>query len=93
MQIAHAIDYSDPGIKGDGAKMCQNEIVRFVRGIRGPRQNPATTRQIMKWLRHTPADFIHAQIDEALLAGKIRIRQKSLSSGRKANGAYFYEAT
>lgn len=92
MQLAHAIDYSDPAIKGDGAKMCQNEIVRFVRGIRGPRQNPATTRQIMKWLRHTPSDFIHEQIDAALMAGRIRAVSRSLTSSRRAKGVCVYIA-
>lgn len=92
MQTAHAIDYSSPSIKGDGAAMAQSEVVRFVRGIRGPRKAPVTAAQIKKWFRATPADFIDAQIDAALLAGRIRIYPRSLGSSRRASGAYVYEA-
>lgn len=92
MQTAHAIDYSHPAIKGDGAAMAQKEIVRFVRGIRRPRTAPVSAAQIKKWFRVTPADFVEKQIDAACAAGKICIRRKSLSSGRRFNGAYVYEA-
>lgn len=91
MQTAHAINYADPRIKGDGARMAQNEIVRFVKGIRGRRSNPVSARQIKKWLRHTPSDFVDEQITAACADGRICIRQKSLSSGRRFNGAYVYE--
>lgn len=91
MQNAHALDYSHPSIKGDGAAMAQREIVRFVRGIRRPRSAAVTAAQIKKWFRATPGDFIERQIDAACNSGKIVIRQKSLSSGRKFNGAYVYE--
>jgi hypothetical protein len=91
MQTAHAINYADPAIRGDGAKSCQHEIVRFVRGIRRPRTVPVTAAQIKKWLRVTPADFVDEQIDAACNSGRIAIRQKSLSSGRRFNGAYVYE--
>lgn len=91
MQTAHAINYADPAIKGDGAKSCQCEIVRFVRGVRRPRTTPVTATQIKKWMRATPEDFVEKQIDAACVAGKIHIRQKSLSSGRRFNGSYVYE--
>lgn len=92
MHAAHCINYADPAIKGDGAKSCQAEIVSFVRGVRGPRATPVTARQIKKWLRVTPDDFIEEQLDAACMSGHIAIRQKSLSSGRRAPGAYVYEA-
>ncbi|WP_420584884.1 hypothetical protein [Ruegeria sp.] len=91
MQTAHVINYADPAIKGDGAKSCQCEIVRFVRGVRGPRKSPVTATQIKKWLRATPDEFVEEQIDAACAAGKIIIRRKSLSSGRRFNGSYVYE--
>lgn len=93
MQTAHAIDYSSPAIKGDGAKSCQAEIVRFVRGIRRPRSSPVTAKQIAQWLRATPEHFVQQQIDAALLAGRIRISPRSLGSTRRATGSYVYEAT
>lgn len=92
MHTAQAIDYSCPAVKGDGAKSCQAEIVRFVRGIRGPRSTPVTAAQIKKWMRATPADFVDAQIDNALISGKIRILPRSLGSTRRASGGYVYEA-
>ena len=92
MQTAHAINYADPAIKGDGAKACQNEIVRFVRGIRGPRKTPVTAKQICQWFKVTPEAFVEIQIAAACAAGKINIRRRSLSSGRKFNGGYVYEA-
>lgn len=93
MQTAHAIDYSAPGLKIDGAKACQSEIVRFVRGIRGPRKTPVASAHIVRWFRATPAEFVQTQIDAALLAGRIRICPRNLSSTRRAKGAYVYEAS
>lgn len=91
MRAAHVINYADPACK-DGASACQGAIVKFVRGIRRPRETAVTARQICKWLRVTPDEFVQDQIDAACHAGRIRIRQKSLSSGRRFNGAYVYEA-
>lgn len=91
MQTAHAIDYSAPGLKIDGAKACQSEIVRFVRGIRGPRKTPVASAHIVRWFRATPAEFVQAQIDAALLAGRIRIYPRNLGSTRRAKGGYVYE--
>jgi len=91
MQTAHAIDYSAPGLKIDGAKACQGEIVRFVRGIRAPRKTPVTSAQIVKWFRATPAEFVQAQIDAALMRDLIRISPRSLGSTRRASGSYVYE--
>lgn len=90
--IDRTIDYSAAGIKGDGPAMCQRAIVRFVKGIRGPRQSPVTAAQIVRWFGATPADFVKAQIDAALLAGRIRIAPRSLGSTRRPSGAYVYEA-
>ena len=92
MHTAQAVNYADPAVKGDGAKSCQAEIVRFVRGIRGPRSAPVTAAQIKKWMRATPADFVDTQIDNALISGKIRIFPRSLGSTRRASGGYVYEA-
>lgn len=91
-QLAHVIDYSADGLKVDGAKACQREIVRFVRGVRGSRKTQVTAAQIVKWFRATPEDFVQAQIDEALLEGRIRISPRSLGSTRRASGTYVYTA-
>lgn len=93
MQMAHVIDYSHPAVKGDGEKLCQSEIVRFVRGVRRPRTAPVTAAQITKWFRATPAEFIEKQIDEACHAGRISISPRSLGSTRRASGSYVYTAS
>lgn len=92
-QMAHAIDYSSPALKGDGAKACQNEIVRFVAGIRRPRRTPVTTKQILQWFRATPQEFVHTQLDATLIAGRIRAVPRSLKSTRRHNGVCVYEVT
>jgi len=86
------IDYSAPGWNFDSAAACQKEIARFVHGIRTPRRSPVTAAQIVKWLRATPPEFVHAQIDAALMRGLIRISPKSLGSARGAKGAYVYHS-
>ena len=90
MQMAHAIDFSDPALP-DGGRLCRGEIKRFVRGIRRPRSAPVSAAQIRKWLRHTAPDFIDQQIDQMLRDGTLRIVAKSLRSHRRSNGAYAYE--
>jgi|GEM_PF-2455633 len=91
MKSDQAIDFSSPAIKGNGAAALQRRIVAFVRGIRRPRQNPVSATQIKKWFRATPADFVDAQIDAAMSAGKIRIVANKLGSHRRSKGAYSYE--
>jgi len=93
MREDHVIDYSSPGIKGDGAAILQRRIIAFVRGIRRPRQNPVSSSQIKRWFRATPPEFVDAQIDAVIISGKIKISQKTLSSGRRFNGAYVYEVS
>jgi hypothetical protein len=86
------IDYSAPNIKGDGAAMLRREIQKFCAGIRGPRENPVSEKQIVEWFRSTDADFVRDQITEACTRSLIRCCQKSLTSSRRHRGAYVYEA-
>ncbi|MEM1046507.1 MAG: hypothetical protein AAGL24_10160 [Pseudomonadota bacterium] len=74
----------------NGRAECKGQIRRFVHGIRRPRENPVTAKQIEQWCNSTPADFVSECIDELLRDGEIRIWRRSLSSGRRANGAYVY---
>jgi hypothetical protein len=86
------IDYSSPAIKGDGAAMLRRGIQKFCAGIRGPRENPVSEKQIVQWFRSTDAEFVREQITEACTRGLIRCCQKSLTSSRRYRGAYVYEA-
>ena len=88
--FSRQIDYSAK-LKFDGAAALRKQIVCFVRGIKGPRQNPVTERQIVKWFRGTPPDFVRKQLTEVCFAGQIRQCMKSLSSNRRFNGSYVYE--
>lgn len=92
MDVSRLVDYSAPNLKGDGAAALLKEIVRFVSGIKGRRQNPVTKAQIIKYFKATPPDFVDAQICALVASGEIAIRRRSLSSGRQANGGYVYEA-
>lgn len=64
--------------------------LRFIRGIRGARENPVTRAQIGKWLRRTPADAIDAALLELIAEGKVMAGPLSLrtpsNSHRRAHG-------
>lgn len=77
----------------DGRKRLIAEIVAFVSGVRGKRQNPVSESQVVAYFRATDPDFVRDAMQQALVAGKIRITQKSLSSSRRSNGAYRYTTT
>ena len=65
-------------------------IVRFVRGLRGSRQNPVNTKQVLKHFSNTPAAFVESRLDALSDQGKIRIVRGGLKSGRRFNGAYYW---
>ena len=79
-------------LKFDGAKALQSWIVRFVKGIRGERKVPVSEKQIVDWFRATDPAFVREQLDVVCADGRVRICQRSLSSRRRFNGAYVYEA-
>lgn len=86
------VPYHLAELKFDGPKALQNRIVAFVRGVRGERKTPVTEKQIVAWFRSTHSWFVSAQLSATITDGRVRICQKSLSSGRRSNGAYVYEA-
>lgn len=90
--ISRLIDYGAPNIKGDGAAMLRRQIQQFCVGIRGPRQNPVSEKQIVEWFRSTNPEFVREQITQACAEELIRCCPKSLSSSRRHRGAYVYEA-
>jgi hypothetical protein len=47
------------------------EALRFIRGIRGPRQAPVTRKQIGAWLFATPAEFVDTALCELIAEGKV----------------------
>ena len=89
--ISRMIDYSAPNLKVDGAVALQKQIVRFVGGIKGERENPVTDRQINKWFRSTPDNFIDDQLFAVCIDGRVRACRRSMSSGRRWNGVSVYE--
>lgn len=69
------------------------EILRFVRGVRGPRQNPVSRKQIGQWLRRTPAQAIDAALATLVAEGRISVGVLSLRTPRNAHKrAIGYEA-
>ena len=82
------IDWS--GVKPNPLIAMSTQIVRFVRGIRGPRQDGVTRKQILAWFSGTPEEFVQKGVTEAVLDGKIRCCRRSLGSNRRSNGAHDY---
>lgn len=62
------IDYY--GVKDARASM-QRALVRFIGGIKGPRENPVTTKQVLAWFHGTPAEFVKEALFDATMAGEI----------------------
>ncbi len=89
--FSRMIDYSANNLTFDGAAALQKQIVRFVEGIRGRRENPVTGRQIDKWFRNTPKNFVDDQLFAVCADGRVRACMRSLSSGRRWNGVSVYE--
>jgi hypothetical protein len=77
----------------------EDAIVGFVRGLRGPRQNPVTYKQIVAHVRRWPMfeNVTDDQINDAEIAGiamdRIRCVAMTLGSHRRWNGRYGYEVT
>jgi len=57
-------------------------LLRFIRGVRGPRTAPVTRAQIGKWLSATPAAAIDAALLTLATEGKITSRYNSLRGAR-----------
>jgi len=85
------IPFNGP-LKFDGALALQRRIAAYVRGVNGERINPVSEAQIVRWFRSTDPEFVKTQIAACLAAGSVRIVRRSLSSTRRHNGAYRYEA-
>jgi hypothetical protein len=80
------IDWS--GVKGDAPTQMRIQVVRFVRGIRGPRQTDVTQSDILRWFSGTPAEFVREGIVAAISAGELLCERRAL--GRRRNGRYVY---
>ena len=89
---ARMVDYSALG--ENGPRKLRYQIVRFVRGIHGERENPVASPQIYNWFGGTPAALVSANIDDAIHEGFIRSCRVNLRTGRNnsANPIY-YEVT
>ena len=63
------------------------QILRFVKGIRGPRTTEVTLRQIQKWHCGTPKEAVAHEVNELVYEGKLNI----MRSGPRGRCQYFYE--
>ena len=85
------IDYS-ARLKFDGAAALRKQIVAYVGGVRGERQNPVTEAQIIAWFRSTPPDFVRARLTE-VCGDQVRCCLASMGGSRiRHNAKYVYEA-
>lgn len=76
--------------KAGHPRAVHSAALRFIRGIRGPRANPVTRKQIGQWLRRTPAEAVDAALVDLITEGKIAAGPLSLrtarNSGKRATG-------
>ena len=76
----------------------EDEILGFVRGLRTPRENPVSAKQIREHLNRFPMfnKTTDENISDAMISlqndRRVRIVVKTLSAHRRHDGAYFYEA-
>jgi hypothetical protein len=85
------IEYHAANLSFDGAAALRQQIMAYVRGVRGQRLTPVTEKQIIDWFRATDAAFLRRQLTEVVALGQVRICSRSLSSNRRHNGGYVYE--
>lgn len=81
------VDWS--GVK-DGPVKLIGQVTRYVGGIRGPRKEGVTTKQILTWFHGTPEGVVQDAIGNACAQGKIRCCMRSLGSNQRSNGGYIY---
>lgn len=87
------IPYHADTLKFDGAAALQRQILKFVHGIRGPRENPVSRKQIVEWFRASDPAFVEKQIAFLSDTQKIKGCANSLGSHRRFNGRCVYELT
>lgn len=91
--MCRMIDFSGP-LTFDGSAALKRRIVDYIKGVRGPRRQPVTKKQIIAWFRSTPSEFVEAHLGELLDAGKVRICRTSLGGVRiRHNARYVYEVS
>ena len=82
--------FDSPNFSGDGADTLQRRIEAYIRGVRGIRKNPVSEKEIIAYFCATDPEFVREQLSKTLDGDNIRIVRRSLSSGRRHNGAYGY---
>ena len=83
MQCSHTpvervIDFSQITAGVGGRYMCKRRICEFVMGIRGPRENPVSFKQINNWVRTTPEEFVDSCLNDLIEQGSVVIARASL---------------
>lgn len=77
-------------VKSDPRAALGQAIIKFIGGIRGPRANPVTRKQIEDWFIATDKAFLGSVLLDLTGEGKVKMGPKSLGSSRKFNGSYVY---
>lgn len=72
------------------AEVMRDAVVAFVRGIRRPRTNGVTTKQILAWFPNTPEAYVHQGINDAIGANLIQCGPRSMTSSTRWNGVNEY---
>jgi hypothetical protein len=67
-------------------------VYAFICGVRGKRKHPVTCRQIDDHFHEYSRSAVSEALNTLILDGRVRIMMRSLSSRRRVNGGYCYEA-
>jgi hypothetical protein len=81
-RVAHELEDEDFAAK----------VYAYIRGVRGVRKNPVTCRQIDDHFHEYSRIAVSEALNTLVLDGRVRIMMRSMSSRRRTNGAYCYEA-
>lgn len=66
-------------------------LVRFIGGYRGPRKEPVTTAQVLRFFAQTPPLFVNNGLIDAVLHDRVRCGPRSLKSRKSSKTATVYE--
>ena len=88
--FARKIAYDSPSLVFDGREALKMWVVRFVGGIKAPRQEPVTGKQIADWFAGTKRAYVDGVLTELVTDGALVISPRSLGSSRRAAGVYVY---
>ncbi len=72
----------------DARVSMRRQVVRFIHGIKKPRETPVTTKQILAWFHGTPWEFVNQVLQDAVDANEIEFNSSHPHGARSRAGTY-----